>query len=133
MVEGNEQEYKEDTVDDLDLESLITQGKDAILKREIEVLDYVNDTKVKKTIYVRVLTHDEKIEAEKVASEKNSKRDLELMFCTKAWLDKEGMPIPPSLIRQAPGGVVNEVYEVIKEVSLINDSFDRYIEKMEKS
>jgi len=123
----------DETIDDLDLESLITQGKDAILKREIEVMDYANDTKVKKAVYVRVLTHDEKIEAEKVASEKNSKRDLELMFCAKAWLDKDGMPIPPSLIRKAPGGIVTEVYEVIKEVSLIDDSFDKYIKTMEKS
>ena len=123
----------DETIDDLDLELLITQGKNAILKREIEVLDYDLDTKVTKTVYVRVLTHDEKIQAEKVASERNSKRDLELMFCTKAWVDKDGLAIEPSLIRQAPGGIVTEVHEAIKEVSLINDSFDKYMEKMEKS
>jgi len=118
-------------IDDFDLEALIVEGKETIIEDEIEL--YIPEKKATKRmkVYLRPVSHSEWSTSVR-STGKNSKKDLEEIICSKAWLDKEGMPIPLSKIKDMQKGVVTQVYEKIKLISgQLTDPFEeKYLEKI---
>jgi|GEM_PF-3625860 len=118
-------------IDDLDLEALIVEGKEAIIEDVIEIYNIKTKSVEKRRIYLRPIPHDEWSKAVR-STGKNSKKDLEEIVCAKSWLDKDGMPYEISKIKKAPKGVVTQVYEKIKLISgQLTDPFEeKYLNKL---
>lgn len=120
-----------DDIDDLDLEALIVEGKEAIIEDTIEIYNLKTKSVEKRRIYLRPIPHVEWSQAIR-STGKNSQKDLEEIVCAKSWLDKDGMPYPISKIKEAPKGIVTQVYEKIKLISgQLNDPFEeKYLNKI---
>jgi len=135
--ESEEKELLE-VLDEFDLEALISQGKDAKIRREIEFFDIRDQKKKKMPIYVRPITKGERNEINRLISRKNkganlNKISLEERICQKGWLDQNGMLIAEiSTIKSLPDGVADSIAE---EINFVSGSFknrfeDKYIDRV---
>ena len=120
-----------DDIEELDLEALIVEGKDAIIDDVVEIYNVKTKAVEKRRIHIRPISHDEWSKAVR-ATGKNSKKDLEEIVCAKSWLDKDGMPYELSKIKGAPKGLVTQTYEKIKLISgQLTDPFEeKYLNKL---
>nr|WP_319372452.1 hypothetical protein [uncultured Methanobacterium sp.] len=130
MTENKGIESFED-IDDLDLEALIVEGKEAVIDDVIEIYNIKTKSVEKRRIHIRPIPHDEWSKAVR-ATGKNSKKDLEQIVCAHCWLQKDGMPYELSKIKEAPKGIVTQVYEKIKLISgQLKDPFEeKYLDKL---
>lgn len=120
-----------DDIDDLDLEALIVEGKEAVIEDTIEIYNIKTKSVEKRRIHIRPIPHDEWTKAVR-ATGKNSQKDLEQIVCAHCWLRKDGMPYELSKIKEAPKGIVTQVYEKIKLISgQLKDPFEeKYLDKL---
>lgn len=118
-------------LDDFDLEALIVEGKDTIIEDEIELYNPETKETRRMRVFIKPISHSEWSQSVR-STGKNSKKDLEEIICSKAWLTPDGMPIELSKIKSMQKGVVTQVYEKIKIVSgQLTDPFEeKYLEKL---
>lgn len=120
-----------DDIEELDLEALIVEGKEAVIDDVVEIYDIKTKSVQKRRIHIRPIPHDEWSKAVRKTG-KNSKKDLEQIICSQSWLNKDGMPYELSKIKGSPKGLVTQVYEKIKIVSgQLTDPFEeKYLDKI---
>lgn len=118
-------------IDDFNLEALIVEGKETVIEDEIELYNPETKETKKMRVYLRPVSHAEWSQSVR-STGKNSKKDLEEIICSKAWLTPDGMPIELSKIKAMQKGVVTQVYEKIKIISgQLTDPFEeKYLEKI---
>ena len=112
---------------DFDFERLITEGKDAIIEREIEFFDIETQKKMKMKVFVKPITRAERSIIERKISDKKRKIAAVLteLLCEYGWVrNKEGIRFGIEDIRKAPDGVANSV---ANEINFISGQFtDRW-------
>lgn len=120
-----------DDIDDFNLEALIVEGKETVIEDEIELYNPQTKETKKMRVYLRPVSHSEWSQSVR-STGKNSKKDLEEIICSKAWLTPEGMPIELSKIKAMQKGVVTQIYEKIKIISgQLTDPFEeKYLNKI---
>ena len=127
----DESEEIEEVIDPFDLEALIAEGTDAILKRDIEYFSVKHNAIRRMEINIRPISHSEWERMARLTGKKD-KKNIEQLICSKGWLDMDDMPIELSKIKTMEKGVVTSVYEEIKIVSgQTQDIFqDKFIQQI---
>ena len=97
-----------------DLESLITDGKDAKIPIEITFPKPDGTGEVKATAMIRPLTN---IEVNRLGLNKNIDTTYELELLRTGLYTSKGEQFPDELINKIPSGVVNELAKEISRVS----------------
>ena len=122
---------EDEDIDEFDLEALIVEGSDAILKRKVEYFSLKANKIRSMYVYVTPLTHSEWEQKARLTGKK-TKKNIEQLICASGWVHPDGMPVELSEIRRAEKGVVTSVYEEIKLVSgQTHDTFqDAFLEKV---
>ena len=100
-----------------DLESLITDGKDAKIPIEITFPKPDGTGEVKATAMIRPLTNIEVNNATRLGLNKNIDTTYELELLKTGLYTSKGEPFPDELINKIPSGVVNELAREISRVS----------------
>ena len=100
-----------------DLESLITDGKDAKIPIEITFPKADGTGEVKATAMIRPLTNIEVNNATRLGLNKNIDTTYELELLKTGLYTSKGEPFPDELINKIPSGVVNELAREISRVS----------------
>ena len=100
-----------------DLESLITDGKDAKIPIEITFPKPDGTGEVKATAMIRPLTNIEVNNATRLGLNKNIDTTYELELLRTGLYTSKGEQFPDELINKIPSGVVNELAKEISRVS----------------
>lgn len=138
MVNDEIDEYKEEFNEDIpeevdvdidevletlpifDFERLISEGKDAIIEREIEFFDIKTKTKMKMPVFVKPITRAQRNIIERKISDNKRKVSANLteLLCEYGWVqNKDGVKFDPDDIRKVPDGVTESVADEIKYIS----------------
>jgi hypothetical protein len=117
---------------DFDMEKLILDGKDAVLRREVEFFDLTDSKKKRMPVYVKPLSRGErgaidKEIARKVKGKSSNKNVIDMICAFGFVMNEKGTPFNISVIREMPDGFVKNVSEEIKFIS--GDFKDRFEDK----
>ena len=100
-----------------DLKSLVLDGKDAVIDREIEIFDIEELVKKIYPVKVMPITSKDRTDIEKAIQKKNSKYSMNQLLCLKGALDEDGMRLDISVIKSLPIGTVEAIADQIRFVS----------------
>lgn len=103
-----------------DLETLITDGKDARFPVQFKYPKQNEDGTLRMVTagaLIRPLTNIEWNNAAKMKRSPNSKTTNEVELLKKAMYTKDGKQMPPELVEAIPNGVVIELVKLVSEVS----------------